>query len=266
MLPQLTNTNNNLEFPPLDLGLLFYVQASYIGGKFLLLREQVGPTLQKQVEAILGNKGLLFVTTAKGRDTCPNNALNLKGNGMILGLRIKCCWLPSSKQTYGSILHEEELAFLADPRIAEGQSTQTVITHNSAYQADDLDAYDSDCDELNTAKVDLMANLSHYGSDALVEVNNQDNMDNYMINQAVQAILSSEQSSVVNHSEAEITSDSNIFLYPSPSCRPTEVKVTKELLKVTMVNTSLKKLKYHLAGFDVVVKERTTPTSITEDS
>ncbi|GJR92593.1 retrovirus-related pol polyprotein from transposon TNT 1-94 [Tanacetum coccineum] len=38
-----------------------------------------------------------------------------------------------------------------------------------AYQADDLDAYDSDCDELNIAKVALMANLSHYGSDALVE-------------------------------------------------------------------------------------------------
>ncbi|GJY67994.1 hypothetical protein Tco_0470976 [Tanacetum coccineum] len=63
----------------------------------------------------------------------------------------------------------EELAFLVDPGIPEGQATQTVITHNAAYQADDLDAYDSDCDELNTAKVDLMANLSHYGSDALVK-------------------------------------------------------------------------------------------------
>ncbi|GJS15744.1 hypothetical protein Tco_0410216 [Tanacetum coccineum] len=31
-----------------------------------------------------------------------------------------------------------------------------------------------------------------------------------------------------------------------------------------MVNTSLKKLKHHLAGFDVVVKERTTPTAITK--
>ncbi|GJV81709.1 hypothetical protein Tco_1517579, partial [Tanacetum coccineum] len=67
------------------------------------------------------------------------------------------------------ILHEEELAFLADPGIPEAQATQTVITHNGAYQADDLDAYDSDCDELNTAKVALMANLSHYGSDALAE-------------------------------------------------------------------------------------------------
>ncbi|GJR00415.1 putative ribonuclease H-like domain-containing protein [Tanacetum coccineum] len=46
---------------------------------------------------------------------------------------------------------------------------QTVITHNATYQADDLDAYDSDCDELNTTKVALIANLSHYGSEALVE-------------------------------------------------------------------------------------------------
>ncbi|GKC23465.1 hypothetical protein Tco_1025615 [Tanacetum coccineum] len=45
----------------------------------------------------------------------------------------------------------------------------TVITHNAAYQADNLDAYESDCDELNTAKVAPMANLSHYGSDALAE-------------------------------------------------------------------------------------------------
>ncbi|GJV26465.1 retrovirus-related pol polyprotein from transposon TNT 1-94 [Tanacetum coccineum] len=116
-------------------------------------------------------------------------------------------------QANGQILHEEELAFLADPGIAEGQATQTVITHNAAYQADDLDAYDSDCDELNTAKVALMANLSHYGSDALAEVNNHDNMDNNLMNQVVQAMPSSEQSSVVNNSETEITSDSNIIPY-----------------------------------------------------
>ncbi|GJZ66071.1 hypothetical protein Tco_0622767 [Tanacetum coccineum] len=53
---------------------------------------------------------------------------------------------------------------------------------------------------------------------------------------------------------------------PTPSCRPTKVKVPKELPKVSMVNTSLKKLKHHLAGFDVVVKERTIPTAITEGS
>ncbi|GJS60158.1 hypothetical protein Tco_0654942 [Tanacetum coccineum] len=53
---------------------------------------------------------------------------------------------------------------------------------------------------------------------------------------------------------------------PTLFSRPTNVEVPKELPKVSMVNTSLKKLKHHLAGFDVVVKERTTPTAITEGS
>nr|GEX35006.1 hypothetical protein [Tanacetum cinerariifolium] len=44
----------------------------------------------------------------------------------------------------------------------------------------------------------------------------------------------------------------------------TQVGVLKELPKVRMVNSSLKKLKYHLASFDVVVKERTIATAITE--
>ncbi|GJT78241.1 hypothetical protein Tco_1044966 [Tanacetum coccineum] len=43
------------------------------------------------------------------------------------------------------------------------------INCKGAGTADDLDAFDSDCDELNTTKVALMENLSHYGSDALVE-------------------------------------------------------------------------------------------------
>ncbi|GKD56580.1 retrovirus-related pol polyprotein from transposon TNT 1-94, partial [Tanacetum coccineum] len=305
-------------------------------------------------------------------------------------------------QVHSLILNEEELAFLADSDIPEGQATQTVITHNAAYQADDLDAYDSDYDELNTAKVALMANLSHYGSDAHAEVYNHDNVNNNMLNQAVQAMPSSEESNVMNHLETEITSDSNIIPYsqyviesqqaavqnsnssaqqdalilsvieqlktqvvnctninldnksvndtltvelerykeqvkvlkegqnvdlrsfqnpfylkkaqqlepklydgnvikntsaivipdseetlmlaeespeqafwsqnsvnslePTLSNRPTKVDVPKELPKVSMVNTSLKKLKYHLAGFDVVVKERTTPTAITKGS
>nr|GFC31396.1 hypothetical protein [Tanacetum cinerariifolium] len=44
----------------------------------------------------------------------------------------------------------------------------------------------------------------------------------------------------------------------------TIVDVPKELPKVSMVNSCLKKLKFHLASFDIVVKERTTATTITE--
>ncbi|GJY39701.1 hypothetical protein Tco_0426065 [Tanacetum coccineum] len=75
-------------------------------------------------------------------------------------------------QGNGKVLNEEELEFLADPGIAEGPVTQSVITHNAAYQVDDLDAYDSDYDEITTAKAVLMANLSSYGSDILSEDTN----------------------------------------------------------------------------------------------
>ncbi|GJS53062.1 retrovirus-related pol polyprotein from transposon TNT 1-94 [Tanacetum coccineum] len=52
--------------------------------------------------------------------------------------------------------------------------------------------------------------------------------------------------------------------YLSPSSTTNKVEVPKEFPKVSMVNTSLKELKRHLAGFNQVVKERTTATAITE--
>ncbi|GKE41055.1 hypothetical protein Tco_1464460 [Tanacetum coccineum] len=73
-------------------------------------------------------------------------------------------------QGNGKVLNEEELEFLTDPGIAKGPITQSVIIHNAAYQADDLDAYDSDCDEISIDKAVLMANLSSYGSNVLSEL------------------------------------------------------------------------------------------------
>ncbi|GKF55837.1 hypothetical protein Tco_0166177, partial [Tanacetum coccineum] len=69
----------------------------------------------------------------------------------------------------------------------------------------------------------------------------------------------------VNTKPVDYTNSVN-SLEPTLSSRPTKVEVPKELSKVNMVNTSLKKLKHYLAGFDVVVKERTTTTAITEGS
>ncbi|GJW14883.1 retrovirus-related pol polyprotein from transposon TNT 1-94 [Tanacetum coccineum] len=332
---------------------------------------------------------------------------NCKGEGHIA----KQCTKPKRKrdetwfndkvllvqaQASGQALTEEEIAFLADPGLPDIQTSQTVITHNAAYQADDLDAYDSDCDELNSAKIALMANLSRNGSDALTEVHNQDNLNYDLFNQSEQIMTSSEQSNDVSQSETDITSDSNIIPYsqylsetqqetvqnsnssaqqdvlilsmfdqlstqvthcttvnkaltteldrykeevkdlkekqnvensfsgsneqfdeivqqdplfekhkvntkpinyailnndyykrfvrqtdlysehaywkatsvpaldPSHSSTTVIVEVPKELPTVSMVNTSLKKLKRHLTGFDQVVKERTTATAITE--
>nr|GEV28871.1 retrotransposon protein, putative, unclassified [Tanacetum cinerariifolium] len=174
-------------------------------------------------------------------------------------------------QANGQILHEDELAFLEDLGIKKVHATQTVITHNVGYQADDLDAYDSDCDELSTAKVALMANLSHYGLDALAEVHNPDNVDKNMINQGVQFEPKLYDGNVIKNTCAIVILDSvetlmlaeesrlkmllkqhdpmvldkkvnNTPVYynsmnslePNPSKIPTKFEVHKELPKVSM--------------------------------
>ncbi|GKE13562.1 hypothetical protein Tco_1417113 [Tanacetum coccineum] len=106
-------------------------------------------------------------------------------------------------QGNGKVLTEEELEFLADPGIPEGAVTQTVITNNAAYQADDLDAYDSDCDDITTAKVALMANLSRYDSDVLFEVPHYEHTHNDMPNQSVQEMQYYEQTHLVDYPENE---------------------------------------------------------------
>ncbi|GJZ47741.1 hypothetical protein Tco_0601573 [Tanacetum coccineum] len=88
-----------------------------------------------------------------------------------------------------------------------------IVTTNALFQADGVEVYDSGCDDVPNAQPSFMENISSYGSDALAEVHNPDNVVNNMINQGVQVKQSSEQSSVVNHSKTEITSDSNIIPY-----------------------------------------------------
>ncbi|GJV37009.1 hypothetical protein Tco_1409486 [Tanacetum coccineum] len=81
------------------------------------------------------------------------------------------------------ILDEEQLAFLADTGIEEALVAQQTIPHNSAFQTKDLDAYDSDCDDISSAKAVLMANLLICDSDVLFEVPYSDTYLNDMINQ-----------------------------------------------------------------------------------
>nr|GEV28225.1 integrase, catalytic region, zinc finger, CCHC-type, peptidase aspartic, catalytic [Tanacetum cinerariifolium] len=208
----------------------------------------------------------------------------------------------------------QKFKFLVDPGIAETQSTQYVITNNASYQADDLDAYDSDCDEINSAKIALMANLSHYGSDNLAELERykdqvrilkeQNNVDKalescaqsleidnlkHILFEHLKERESLEQKVTLLKNDCQKEESQNIdrelalekqpellaeqafwsqYLVNSEesnlSSSTTIVEVSKELPKVSMVNSSLKKLKFHLASFDVVVKERTTTTTITE--
>ncbi|GKA53326.1 hypothetical protein Tco_0746641 [Tanacetum coccineum] len=113
----------------------------------------------------------------------------------------------------GHILDEEQLAFLANPRILEAPVAHQIIPHNSSFQTEDLDAYDSDYDDLSSAKAVLMANLSSCDSDVLSKVPYSDSYPNDMINQDVQEMQYSEQTHIDDYPDNEINSDSNIIPY-----------------------------------------------------
>ncbi|GKD42199.1 hypothetical protein Tco_1266844 [Tanacetum coccineum] len=73
------------------------------------------------------------------------------------------------------------------------------------------DAYDSDCNDISSAKAVLMANLSNYGSDILFEVPKFETYQNDMDDESVQAMQHFKQTPVDEYPDNEITSDSNII-------------------------------------------------------
>nr|GEZ51736.1 hypothetical protein [Tanacetum cinerariifolium] len=196
-----------------------------------------------------GRKRVIVCYNCKGEGHMAKQYTKPKRKRDVEWFKEKVLLVQAQAQANGQVLQEEELDFLADPRMAESLTNQTVITKNAAYQANDLDAYESDCDELNSAKVALMENLSHYGSDNLAELSTD-----FETQFVPQTESSAEQAFWSQYSVQ--TDEPNLS-------GTTIVEVPKELPKVSMVNSCLKKLKFHLANFDMVVKERTTATTIT---
>nr|GEY29725.1 integrase, catalytic region, zinc finger, CCHC-type, peptidase aspartic, catalytic [Tanacetum cinerariifolium] len=128
---------------------------------------------------------------------------------------------------------------------ASGQTStnQTVITTNAAYRADNLDAYDSDCDELNSVKVALMANLSHYGSDNLAEVNNLNNMSTHLIHQEMHVPSTSEQSTILAQSNTKIT---RVNLASSASGSMSQDNTKNNRIRLTQKRAKKNKVEDHL--------------------
>ncbi|GJX66875.1 hypothetical protein Tco_0302602 [Tanacetum coccineum] len=139
------------------------------------------------VQQVQGRQGQNYSGT-----TYKSNATNLRGNNTSGQARVVRCYNCQEAQEVGQILDEEQLAFLADPGILADQA-QTIIPYNAAFQTEDLDTYDSDCDDLSTAQAVLMANISNYGSDIISEVPNSETYLNDMDNQSVQALQDFEQ-------------------------------------------------------------------------
>nr|GEW22334.1 hypothetical protein [Tanacetum cinerariifolium] len=150
------------------------------------------------------NKAMAFLTdvASSSQPKRPRNVAWLKKKAMLAEVQ-------ESRQ----ILDEEQLVFLADPGIPDGQATQTTIPNNAAFQTEDPDAYDFDCDDVQNAKAVLMANFFNYGYDVISEVPHPEPYYKDMKNQSVHAMQDFEQILVVDFTDNEITSDNNIIPY-----------------------------------------------------
>ncbi|GJU94622.1 hypothetical protein Tco_1319378 [Tanacetum coccineum] len=200
---------HSAEFPQLDSGL---VVPTFQQGEDLIECINEGMTFlsvvalrrQSQSFAGTGNKGI--ATTSRGNYAVGQpkvvKCYNCQREGHMPNLRKR-----------GQILDEEQLAFLADPGILEAPVAHQIIPQNSAFQTEDLDAYDSDCDDLSSAKAVLMANISSCDPEVLFEIPNSDSYPNDMINQDMQEMQYSEQTYIDDFQDNEIHSDSNIIPY-----------------------------------------------------
>ncbi|GJX23619.1 hypothetical protein Tco_0228064 [Tanacetum coccineum] len=118
--------------------------------------------------------GRVIVQQVQGRQGQNYSCIGYKGNAISSegnntgGLAREKEMLAEVQET-GQILDEEKLAFLADPGNLDDQAAQTTILNTSTFQTEDLDAYDSDYDDVSNTKALLMANLSNYGSDVISE-------------------------------------------------------------------------------------------------
>ncbi|GKD58532.1 hypothetical protein Tco_1296041 [Tanacetum coccineum] len=136
----------------------------------------VVPTFQQGEDPIdCINKAMAFLSVVASRQaqsfaSTGNRGIATTTRGNYAADQTKEKLMLSKAQEAGQILDEEQLAFIADLGIAEVQVAQQTIPQNSAFQTEDLDAYDSDCDDISSAKVVLMTNLSSYDSDVLSEV------------------------------------------------------------------------------------------------
>ncbi|GJU55480.1 hypothetical protein Tco_1229194 [Tanacetum coccineum] len=121
------------------------------------------------------NKAMAFLTAvASSRFPSTNDQLITSSNPRNQATIQDEKAMLAEAQEAGQILDEEQIVFLAYIGILADQA-QTIIPRNAAFQTEDLDTYDSDCDDLLTAQAVLMTNISNYGSDIISEAQ-QDSM------------------------------------------------------------------------------------------
>ncbi|GKG05189.1 hypothetical protein Tco_0325275, partial [Tanacetum coccineum] len=143
------------------------------------------------------NKAMAFLTAvASSRFPSNNNQLRTSSN-------------PRNQATI-----QDDRVTVQQVQGRQGQNySGTTYKGNATFQNEDLDTYDSDCDDLSSAQAVLMANISNYGSDVISKVPNSETYLNDMDNQSVHALQDFEQSPVMDFIDNKISSDNNIIPY-----------------------------------------------------
>ncbi|GJR41916.1 hypothetical protein Tco_1310019 [Tanacetum coccineum] len=166
-------------------------------------------------------------------------------------------------QEAGQILDEEQLAFLADPGVPDGQAVQTIIPNTAAFQTEDLDTYDSDCDDILNAQAVLMANISNYGSNVISEVPHSATYLTDMENQSVNVMQDFEQTPAVNFSDNEIHSDSNIIPYSQyleetqhANVQDTHFQAQQDSMILSMIEQMSEQMINHVNNWEKANKEQ----------
>nr|GEW57346.1 hypothetical protein [Tanacetum cinerariifolium] len=156
---------------------------------------------------------------------------------------------------------------------------KTIILNNAVFETEDLDTYDSNCDDISNAKAVLMANISNYGSDVISEKAQRIQPTWYdgIVNKHVAMPMIDDEETLILEEDfgkrfvpqQELSAEEAFWYHmlnpftKSSDALPVKIEAPKELLKVILVNESLKKLKLHLVNFDKVMKIKTTPNART---
>ncbi|GKA19474.1 hypothetical protein Tco_0699389 [Tanacetum coccineum] len=192
------------------------------------------------------NKVMAFMcTTLASSYLLTNNQLDTLSNPM------NQCTQPTKVQNSAWFKEKMLLAQVQEARIA----------------LNGIDLYDSNCDDISTAKAVLMANLLSYSSDVLSEPSLYDGSV-ISSQHAVIPVIDDKETLILE--EVKLSAVQAFWLQTShpntdkSATSPVKIEAPRELPKVILVNTSLKKLKYHLGKFDTTLKKRITPDVITE--
>nr|GEU51911.1 hypothetical protein [Tanacetum cinerariifolium] len=196
------------------------------------------------VQQVQGDKGkVILVLIIRIMPKRPRNATWYKDTAML-----------AKAQEAGQILDEKKLAFLADPW---GLDRQALFSWPIFYN------YDSDV--ISEKRVDQKCLKKEKDQEAIKQNISHKPINYEKLNRlsedfrkrfTPQQELSAEQAFWFRISSPTIESFNKVHV---------KVEVPSELPMVSLVNASLKKIKFHFAQFDSVIKKRTTPNAHTED-